>query len=974
MLLPFLLSLFFQVSNDVQFDIQANTFTSNRQTEASIATNSDGNVLAVWGSRRQELGSFGVFAQYLDPLGRPLGTEIHVNQYVPREQAKPSVFIDGNDTAWVFWRSLGQDGSGTEVYARRFDVRNRTCAAQSDEFRVNQNIVGDQRDGVCSTLPNGNLLASWVSEKNGVSAIFGRIFDENGNPLSDDFVIQSSDQRQFNSVSLASHPHGVLATWSRANLGGSPDGIQGAIISFDDELNKSIKLYDAHNGEESLAVEPCIDSAADGSFVVCWMSTLDGSAFKPVARRFNSDLSPAGDEFIVPSTNESSLSGAQVAMSDDGRFIVAYTSNHPKLWRGPGHRPDEPASVNAQKYDASGKLVGDVFRLNSYDEGEQSLQVGHNGKHLLWSSQDQIIAAWHGNTGTDHRAVGLSFIVPESLQPEKPTEIEPVAAAADLALEDVYGSEAKPIYDPYFIAPEPTPPPLALGGSGGFQAFSSTGWTPPDPDLAVGPDHVVAVVNGGIKIFDKNGSQSFSTSLVSFWSSVGGSGFIFDPVALFDPHTQRYVVAAADGAGTNDAICIAVSDDNDPNGTWHKYRFVVSSTCGFLDFPNLGVNKDALFMSGDCFNGGGNRIFMWDMNNLINGLPVTMKQKQTSGSLQSLGASKNYDNTSDAAYFATTYAGSSTQIMLRAITDPNGSPILHSTYLSVPSYSSPPNAAQMGTSNGAATIDYRIKNGVVRNGKLWTCHNTGNNNACQVRWYEIQLNGWPTSGSSPSLAQSGTLNYGSGDSTWFGDINVSSNETAAIAFSRSSSSQYISVEYAVRYQSDPNGTFRSPEILQASTSAESGNRWGDYSGIEEDPAISGKFWSHNEFRTNGWRTWVGEFGTDQGINLTVSQIIAGGLSAFNIADASPSEAVHFLLSLNSGSYAPPQLGGLALSLGQPIYHVGSATTNATGSAGINVSIPSNAPIGASVYLQAAAIRGIGGADSVVSNLVTQSIN
>jgi hypothetical protein len=969
-----LLSIVIQQPSSEQFDVQANTFTNNRQTEASIATTSDGSVFAVWGSRRQELGSFGVFAQFLDPLGRPLSTEIHVNQYFPREQAKPSVFIDGNDTAWVFWRSLGQDGAGTEVYGRRFSVRNRTVTAQSDEFRVNASVSGDQRDAVCCSLPNGDILASWISEKSGVPAIFGRLFDSKGQAITDDFVIQSNKNKQLSLVALAPHPQGVLAAWAQSNIGGSPDGIVGGLIKFDGQNNNSIDLFVAHNGENSLAMEPSIDSAVDGSFAVSWMSTVDGTRFDPVARRFNQNLNPASKEFTIPSPTIGSNSGAQIAMADNGEFVVAFTTHQPKAWRGPGHRPDNPSTVHAQKYAVDGKPNGELFQLNQFNEGEQSLQVGHNGKHLLWSSHNQIIAAWHGNTGTDHRAVGLSFLVPASLQPDKPQEITPIAAAANLDLEDVYGNEAKPVYDPYFIAPAPTAPALPMGGLGGFEAFGSTGWTPPDPDLAVGPNHIVAVVNGGIRIFDKSGNQSYSNSLVSFWSSVGAGGFVFDPVALFDPHTQRYVVAAADGAGSNDAICIAVSDNDDPNGTWHKYRFPVSSTCTFLDFPNLGVNKDALFMSGDCFSGGGNRIFMWDMNDLTNGLPATMKQQQTSSGTQSLGATKNYDISSDAAYFATTYAGSSQQIMVRAITNPNGTPVLHSKYVSVPSYSWPPNATQLGTSNQAATIDYRIKSGVVRNGKLWLCHNTGNNNACQVRWYEIDLRGWPTSGAYPTLLQSGTLNYGSGDHTWFGDINVSDNGLAAISFSRSSATQYISIEYATREASDPAGVFSNPELLQMSTSPEGGNRWGDYSGLEEDPVIPGKFWSHNEFRTSSWKTWVGEFEIQQGLELSISSVTPGGIAAFNITGADNGERVHFLLSLNSGSYTPPQLGGLALDIVQPIYRVGSEIANSSGATGVNVMIPPNAPVGVNVYVQAAAVRGSGGATSVKSNLAVETIN
>ncbi|MDP6963185.1 MAG: hypothetical protein QGF46_03370 [Planctomycetota bacterium] len=969
-----LLMALVQIDSESQFDVQANTFTNNRQTESSIATDSNGNVLAVWGSRRQELGTFGIFAQFFDPLGRPLSTEIHVNQYYPREQSQPSVYFDKNDTAWIFWRSVGQDGSGAEVYGRRYIVRNRTLSAQSDEFRVNQAIAGDQRDGVCCSLPNGNILATWVSEKNGVSALFGRIFSSEGVAISGDIELQADKDKQLGQISLAAHPEGVLAAWSRSNLSGSPDGIAGALFNFDDQLNKLERLFVAHNGEESLAIEPCIDSANDGSFVISWMDTIDGSAFSPTAKRFNSELIAQGNSFVAPTNSLGHHSGAQVAVADNGEFIVAYTTHHPKAWRGPGRRPDRPSSIYGQKYNADGSPNGALTRLNQFDEGEQNLQIAHNGKHLLWSSQNQIIAAWHGNTGTDHRAAGLSFWVPSQLNPPAPAPIEPLAAAKNLQLNDVYGDEAKPVYDPFFIAPAPTPPPLALGGIGGFQAFTSTGWTPPDPDLAVGPNHIVAVVNGGVRIFDKTGNQSYSASLVGFWSSVGAGGFVFDPVALYDHHTDRYVIAAADGAGNSDAICLAVSDDNDPNGTWHKYRFPVSSTCNFLDFPNLGVSDGSLYMAGDCFNGGGNRVFMWDMNSLINGSPATMKQVQANSSVQSLGATKNYDANNNVGYFATTYAGNSSQIMLRAVTNANTSPVLHSKYLTVPSYSWPPDAAQMGTSNLASTIDYRIKNGVVRDGKMWICHNTGNNNACQIRWYEIDLRGWPTSGSSPSLLQSGTLNYGNGEHTWFGDITVSANGNAAISFSRSSTSQFISVEYALRSANDPNGTFRPPVLLQASTAAETGDRWGDYSGIEEDPSNPGKYWSHNEFRASSWRTWVGEFEFENDLDLSISPIHPGGLSAFNCASASPGENVHFLVSLTQGSYVPPQLGGLAVELAMPIYHVGSGVANNSGDVGINVNIPNNAPLGADVYVQAVAIRGVGGADSVKSNLVMEVIN
>ena len=127
-----------------------------------------------------------------------------------------------------------------------------------------------------------------------------------------------------------------------------------------------------------------------------------------------------------------------------------------------------------------------------------------------------------------------------------------------------------------------------------------------------------------------------------------------------------------------------------------------------------------------------------------------------------------------------------------------------------------------------------------------------------MRWYQIDLNGWPNSGSNPTLVQSGDVDGGSGNYTWFGDINVSSTNDAVIAMNRSSSSQYISIEFAHRMAADPNGTMQALQQLQISTAPETGSRYGDYSGVEQDPNSDTLFWSAHEYITSGWRVWIGQ--------------------------------------------------------------------------------------------------------------------
>ena len=108
--------------------------------------------------------------------------------------------------------------------------------------------------------------------------------------------------------------------------------------------------------------------------------------------------------------------------------------------------------------------------------------------------------------------------------------------------------------------------------------------------------------------FDKDGNQQFNTGLESWF---GSNGFVFDPVALYDPHANRFVIAAAEH-NNGDYFRIAVSDDDNPNGTWYKYRVNVSSICGFIDFENLGCSSTAYSVAADCFGGGGNYIHVME--------------------------------------------------------------------------------------------------------------------------------------------------------------------------------------------------------------------------------------------------------------------------------------------------------------------------------------------------------------------------
>ena len=176
-----------------------------------------------------------------------------------------------------------------------------------------------------------------------------------------------------------------------------------------------------------------------------------------------------------------------------------------------------------------------------------------------------------------------------------------------------------------------------------------------------------------------------------------------------------------------------------------------------------------------------------------------------------------------------------------------------------PRYGPPEDPPQMGTSVRPETFDARFWSAAYRNGSLWATHHINEDNVI-ARWYEIAMNGWPDSGLQPALVQSGEIDPGPDIRTFFSAITVDDHGNAAMTFARSSPLEFISMATAFRYASDPLGTFQPDVIRQTSTGPYSSGRWGDYGGVNVDPADGLTFWSHHEYaESNSWRTWIAGF-------------------------------------------------------------------------------------------------------------------
>ena len=142
----------------------------------------------------------------------------------------------------------------------------------------------------------------------------------------------------------------------------------------------------------------------------------------------------------------------------------------------------------------------------------------------------------------------------------------------------------------------------ALGFEGRSQE-NSGGSYPPDATLAVGPNHVVQMVNTALQISDKAGSVLRIGTLEDFFDISTSGGLPCnpcDPFVLYDRSTDRYfasVLNVPDGT-----IRLAVTETADPTNIWNTFAIALSpSGSDCPDQPFIALSSDKLAIGANVY-------------------------------------------------------------------------------------------------------------------------------------------------------------------------------------------------------------------------------------------------------------------------------------------------------------------------------------------------------------------------------------
>jgi Ig-like domain-containing protein len=509
----------------------------------------------------------------------------------------------------------------------------------------------------------------------------------------------------------------------------------------------------------------------------------------------------------------------------------------------------------------------------------------------------------------------------------------------------------------------------------------------------------MAMLQNTVLVQNRVGSGTTTAILNVWW---GNANAAFDPRVVYDPYANRWIATAGGNAQqTNSQLLVAVSKTADPNGpsvdpaqNWYQQVLAVDpGQTNWADFPQVGFSKDWIVVTANiyktncdlCTNSGDfqyAKLWVFNKTNLYAGgttAPTILKAETSPPQAYALAPSLVYDPAATNMFLATVWTTNALRIY--KLSGPLGSetlvamtnmPAMDPTNAWSPDFGKTNGPlGQSGTNSLIFAADHRFLAPVIqRNGSLFCAHHIflpyNNVNRTAVQAWQISLPDCLPSWAARLNDTSGVTNYA------YPGIAVNKYDDAFLIYSRFSTNQYPSANYAFHDAFDPPGVLRDDTVLQAGqgpftltdNTSPPRIRWGDFPSAAVDPVDQTTSWLVAEYSTssNSWATWWGQVvpqspGNDYFTNAYSLSGASGTTNGNNMRATGESGEPHHAGNTNTGSvwytWTPPSAGNViidatgsnSLSTFTPILAAYTGTsvsaltlvTNDVGSAGPNAS-------------------------------------
>ncbi|MBP1704424.1 MAG: hypothetical protein H6Q36_163 [Chloroflexi bacterium] len=416
------------------------------------------------------------------------------------------------------------------------------------------------------------------------------------------------------------------------------------------------------------------------------------------------------------------------------------------------------------------------------------------------------------------------------------------------------------------VVPPVVASPTFAGIANADQADS---YEPPDPWVAVGPSHVLQVVNGLVRISSRSGAEIVTVPNWAFFG-LGPAEVDADPRIVYDDYHDRWVGVLvsylSDNSFASNYLNLAVSETSDPTGAWSIYWLTYDQY--LPDYPGLASSSDKIVLSANefeynvTFSGASITVIPWSQ--ILSGTLLeasyalwdtvwTIRPAQVlspSADVHLVASDAGSGSFAPHEILYARVSGSATAPTLTEWSSAGAGLDWDTAYVCDPQPRQPGSPATI-----ANAVDARVTDAVWRNGQLWIVHtypwsyDGGNTCDLRARVANIVLSaGVPVGSTAWAIGEDG-------HDAFFPGIGIAGDGTVFVVYSLSSATDYVST-YAVAYSPAYNWT--DPLLLAAGEGTYAGTRWGDYVGVAADPSATAAAWQANEIPTadGSWRTVV----------------------------------------------------------------------------------------------------------------------
>ncbi len=338
-------------------------------TPHATAMDADGDFVVTWSSQAQDGDGWGVFAQRYSASGAPAGQEFQVNSLAVANQQYSTVAIDPDGDFVITWSTLANETDNLGVYARRYNAVGVPQGEEflvSPENLSSQRLSVAAMDALGNTL----IVWSELDPAGGAdpaSNIRARLFNADGVALGPSFQVNTTTADLQRQASVARNGKGqFVITWRSRAQDGDTDGVFARVYAADGTpLTDELQVNQSATGQQ---IHATVAMDAAGNFVVTWYNQLIGDNAGTVvpreiyARRFAAHGAPLGDEFRVNTTTTGDQRYPTIDMDQDGDFVIVWASflQDGSDW-----------GIYLQAFDATGAKVGSETLVNTTTANRQ---------------------------------------------------------------------------------------------------------------------------------------------------------------------------------------------------------------------------------------------------------------------------------------------------------------------------------------------------------------------------------------------------------------------------------------------------------------------------------------------------------------------------------------------------------------------------------------------------------------------------